>query len=102
MAIRIRNVDGHIVALNARLTAQQPDDIYLDDAVHHALSTKFGVDFADMGFMNESIADPIIKKKMKDEEWKCTCPKRGVNPDCFVHNSPPPAPATHGLLSHTD
>lgn len=87
MAIRIRDIDGKTVALNARLTKEQDGDIYLNDGIHHALSTKFGVDFASMGFMDDSVADPILKKIMKDEEWKCICPKREINPECPVHKS---------------
>lgn len=85
MAIRIRNIDGHIVALNARLTKEQDGDLYLNDAVYHALITKFSVDFADMGFMDSRLADPIIKKKMKDEEWKCICPRGAIDPECLIH-----------------
>lgn len=86
MAIRIRNIDGHTVALNARLTKEQDGDLYLDDAAHHALSTKFGVDFNGMGFMNDgSVADPVIKKIMKAEEWKCICPRGSNDPECLIH-----------------
>lgn len=45
MAIRIRKINGVIVALCAAKTFSQPGDIYLDDRIHHALSTKFALDF---------------------------------------------------------
>lgn len=62
MAIRIRKIDGHIVALCAAKTKEQKGDIYLDDGVHEALATKFAVDW------NEAWADPIKAKLMKEEE----------------------------------
>lgn len=58
MAIRIRIVEGTPVALCAAETDPEPGDIYLDDGVHHALSTKFGLDWQEMGF----IADPPIDR----------------------------------------
>ncbi len=45
MAIRIRVVDGVTVAICAARSIPNPGDIYLDDAAHHALSTKFAADF---------------------------------------------------------
>lgn len=68
MAIRIRIVNGHTVALCANATTPQEGDIYLSDGAHHALSTKFGVDFKKMGFIKKDYADPIIKKIMLREE----------------------------------
>jgi len=44
MAIRIRKVDGHLVALCAAETKAKVGDLYLDDTVHHALSIKFYAD----------------------------------------------------------
>ena len=59
MAIRIRVVDGTVVALCAAKTKAEPGDIlYLNDNVHHALSTKFGLDFHSEGIMPEALADP--------------------------------------------
>ena len=51
MAIRLREVDGHLVALCAARSVPKPGDVYLDDSAHHALSVKFSSDFAEMGFM---------------------------------------------------
>jgi hypothetical protein len=45
MAIRIRVVDGLTVALCAYETDPEPDDVYLDDAVHYALAAKFRRDW---------------------------------------------------------
>lgn len=50
MAIRVRIQDGHYVALCAAKSEPLPDDLYLDDNVHYALSNKFESDFKKMGF----------------------------------------------------
>lgn len=65
MAIRIRKIDGHIVALCAARTKAKKEDIYLDDSLHEALATKFAVD-------NErpELANPIKKRLMEREEKK--------------------------------
>jgi hypothetical protein len=62
MAIRLRTVQGVMVALCAAETDEQVGDVYLDDSHHHALSTKFGLDWQAMGF----IADPPIDKRVKE------------------------------------
>ena len=63
MAIRIRRVKGTTVALCAAQTQPLPDDQYLDDAAHHALTCKFERDFESMGFM----VDPPNKD---EPEWR--------------------------------
>jgi hypothetical protein len=60
MAIRVRRVEGRLVALCAACTSPQEGDLYLDDEVHHALTTKFGLDFASEGLMNDALADPVL------------------------------------------
>lgn len=64
MAIRIRTVNGVTVALCAVESDEQEGDVYLDDDAHHALSTKFGLDFHSMGFMDNPHADPVIVEVM--------------------------------------
>lgn len=64
MAIRIRKVNGTTVALCAAKTKAEPNDIYLDDSVHHALSTKFGVDLKSEGFLTNDLADDRVKLVM--------------------------------------
>lgn len=78
MAIRIRVISGHTVALNAAITKEQEGDIYLHDGIHTALGVKFGVDFKKMGFMEDDVADPIIKNLMITEELKY------IMPDGFI------------------
>lgn len=70
MAIRIRVIEGCTVALCAAVTEEKEGDLYLDDGVHHALSTKFGVDWVEEGFLDEDSADPVIKRLMLLEEAK--------------------------------
>lgn len=68
MAIRIRQIKGHCVALCAAKTGPKQGDIYLGDDVHHALSTKFGVDWVSEGRLTEDLADDIIKDLMLKKE----------------------------------
>jgi hypothetical protein len=68
MAIRVRKVDGITVALCAAKTREEQGDIYLDDGIHHALTTKFGVDWKSEGQMDNDLADPVVKKVMLDIE----------------------------------
>jgi hypothetical protein len=46
MAIRLRMVDGLMVALCAAETDPMQDDLYLDDAHHYALAAKFSRDWS--------------------------------------------------------
>lgn len=50
MAIRIRTVDGVMVALCAARSVEKTGDVYLDDAQHHALAEKFAEDFQSEGY----------------------------------------------------
>ncbi len=70
MAIRIRKIGEFTVALCAALSEPKKEDIYLDDAVHHALITKFGLDWQSMGFVKDSLADERLILLMKKEEFK--------------------------------
>ena len=67
MAIRIREIKGHTVALCAAETRPKEGDLYLDDSIHHALSTKFGLDWVQEGFLEKSLADPILEDLMLEE-----------------------------------
>ena len=49
MAIRIRKINGKIVALCAGEFEAKEDDIYLDDVVDHALRMKFIEDYESEG-----------------------------------------------------
>ncbi len=49
MSIRLRIVDGTLVALCAARSIEKPGDVYLDDNQHHALASKFTEDFTSEG-----------------------------------------------------
>ncbi len=67
MAIRIRKVNGCTIALCAACTKPKEGDLYLDDSVHHALSTKFDLDFYEMGYLRKSCAEDDLVALMKAE-----------------------------------
>lgn len=48
MAIRLRVVDGVLIAICAARSVEKPGDIYLDDNAHHALGNKFSRDYHEM------------------------------------------------------
>ena len=69
MAIRIRKLsNGLVVALCAAISDSKEDDLYLDDAMHHALTTKFGLDFQSEGLMKESLADEVLIPFIRQEQ----------------------------------
>ena len=68
MAIRIRTVDGIVVALCAAKTKPVEGDIYLDDGIHHALTSKFGIDWKQEGRLNNDLADTKIAGILKTVE----------------------------------
>ncbi len=77
MSIRIRVVEGVTVALCAAETDTEEGDIYLDDAVHHALMDKFCHELLDYPRC------PIAKKQaLRDakEELVKWLDEMGVNP----------------------
>lgn len=73
MAIRIRKIKGHTVALCAAKAKSEKDDIYLDDNVHHALTVKFAVDFESEGFyvgpVDEKVKSIMLKAEMKNGKF---------------------------------
>jgi hypothetical protein len=50
MAIRVRRVNGVLVAVCAARSVEKPGDLYLDDGVHQALAEKFLEDFQSEGY----------------------------------------------------
>ncbi len=70
MAIRLRIVNNYPIALCAVESDPEEGDIYLDDGMHVALSTKFAQDFNSM--FGESMRymlpiDPVISKLMETQ-----------------------------------
>lgn len=45
MSIRLRKVNGILIALCAARSVEKDGDIYLDDNAHHALAEKFARDY---------------------------------------------------------
>lgn len=77
MAIRIREVNGILVALCAARSMPLPGDIYLDDGVHYALTNKFARDFNemyDLGLPHDQVAAEIVESEESNnsnrEEWE--------------------------------
>lgn len=68
MAIRIRNVNGVTVALCAAMSNEMEGDVYLDDNAHHALTTKFGLDFYSEGFLKDPMVDDFLIPIMEREQ----------------------------------
>ena len=74
MAIRIRKVDGMWVALCAVEADKKEGDIYLDDACHEALSTKFALDWKDdflkpgCKIWDDRLVTRMEKEKVRDAE----------------------------------
>lgn len=68
MAIRIREVDGHTIAICAARSRAKAGDLYLDDNIHHALTTKFRLDFHSEGDMSRSGIEKNLEELMLKEE----------------------------------
>lgn len=67
MSIRIRTVDGVLVALCAARTVEEPGDVYLDDNQHHALAEKFAADFQSEGFNTHPYDDRAALIRVAEE-----------------------------------
>lgn len=65
MAIRIRKINDIIVALCAAETDAREGDLYLDDNIHHALTTKFSSDW------NLGWEDSVLIALMEKEKITC-------------------------------
>jgi len=64
VSIRIRRIEGHVVALCAARSVEKPGDVYLDDAEHYALAEKFWDDYPVCGV----VCDPVITALREREE----------------------------------
>lgn len=70
MAIRIRKINEITIALCAAETIPMKGDIYLDDNIHHALSTKFAIDWELEGLFKNPPKDRVLEKLMKTQTIK--------------------------------
>ena len=68
MAIRIRKVGKETIAICAAISTPITGDIYLDDAAHHALSTKFALDWESEGIPTGSYADKKLVPLMLENQ----------------------------------
>lgn len=71
MAIRIRSVDGKLVALCAARSHAKEGDLYLDDGEHGALAAKFWDDYKDYGPMPIDAEANALRVQEEDnvEAW---------------------------------
>ena len=60
-------MDNITVALCAARTEAKKGDLYLDDSIHHALSTKFGLDWYSEGWVKKTLADEVLVDLMIKE-----------------------------------
>ena len=67
MAIRIRKINNITIAVCAAKTEAKEGDLYLDDSIHHALSTKFGLDWYSEGWVKKTLADEVLVDLMIKE-----------------------------------
>jgi hypothetical protein len=76
MAIRLRHINGRLIALCAAKSMPLPDDIYLDDATHGALAEKFARDWNEAWNLNipydtdvDALIDAEEASNVNREAW---------------------------------
>lgn len=95
MAIRIRRVNGTLVALCAVESDPQDGDIYLDDGIHYALAAKFAQDWQgqtiDWGYPPEWAAMRSQKIRDAKEElskWEAQRLKEAADYKNYISGPP--------------
>ncbi len=70
MAIRLRTVEGRLIALCAAETDPIPGDVYLDDGQHYAIAAKFWRDYQGrtIDFTSEEDDRLAETQKIRDAE----------------------------------
>ncbi len=66
MAMRLREVDGELMALCAAYSEEKQGDIYIDDGWHYAISQKYWRDYDEI-----ELDDREHNAKVRKE---CSCP----------------------------
>jgi len=87
MSIRLRVVDGYLIAICAARSVPKEGDVYLDDTAHHALTIKFGLDHSsERGAEPWSANEPEVKLMEREESnnparewWDRTFGERTLN-----------------------
>lgn len=71
MAIRLRVVEGKLIAVCAACTVEKDGDFYLDDPQHYALMQKFDRDLRDGGCNDEQILALVEAEESNNpaREW---------------------------------
>ncbi|MES2359997.1 MAG: hypothetical protein V4529_16780 [Gemmatimonadota bacterium] len=82
MSIRLRVVDGVLVALCAARSVEKPGDVYLDDGQHYALAEKFWNDYPQCGIAPDATSLSLIEREESNnpnrEEWDRTFASPGL------------------------
>ena len=68
MAIRLRKINESYVALCAVESDEKPGDMYLHDGIHHALATKFALDWHNqyVDWADETTKQLMETQKVRD------------------------------------
>ena len=67
MAVRLRLVNGVLIALCAARSVEKPGDVYLDDNAHHALAEKFALDWNEEGMPWRDIDQEMAELAEQEE-----------------------------------
>jgi len=70
MAVRLREIDGKLVALCAAEYEAEPDDFYIDDAQDHALRQKYLEDYHNEGLIPDEQWESL---KSRGQEFLLRC-----------------------------
>ena len=65
MAMRLRTVNGELMALCAAYSEEKQGDIYIDDGWHYAISQKYWRDYDEIAITDEK--DVALAKKIEEE-----------------------------------
>ncbi|KKK80938.1 hypothetical protein LCGC14_2818460 [marine sediment metagenome] len=65
MAMRLRTVNGELMALCAAYSEEKQGDIYIDDGWNYAISQKYWRDYDEIAITDEK--DVALAKKIEEE-----------------------------------
>jgi predicted RNase H-like HicB family nuclease len=80
MAIRLRRVNGVLIALCAAKSKKKVDDVYLDDEAHYALNFKFRRDHAEEDSLPMPHPDAVEHHLITSEETEPTIQEPFLEP----------------------
>lgn len=67
MAIRLRCIDGQLIAICAARSIEKSGDVYLNDGQHYALADKFMEDFESEGYNTRPLDPNAAALRAKEE-----------------------------------